>query len=81
MKPDAKGEWVFLADRIDWAAVEAENRALFHSKNGRPAVSEGRALDSCGKSVRRPIPVLLHFTDPPDGATTYHVVGIEEEAA
>lgn len=49
MKPDAKGEWVFLADRIDWAAVETEYGALFHSKRGRPAVSEGRALDSCGK--------------------------------
>ena len=79
MKPDAKGKWVFLADRIDWAAVEAENRAPFQSKRGRPAVSEGRALDSCGKSFGIQFP--FRFASFHGPATTYHVVGIEDEAA
>ena len=83
MKSDAKDEWVFLADRIDWAAVETENRAPFHSKRGCPAVSERTALDSFLQvfSVSNSRFALLHFTDPPDGAITYHVVGIEDEAA
>ena len=44
MQLDPKDEWVVLADRIDWDAVEAEYRALFPSRRGRPAVSARQAL-------------------------------------
>ena len=44
MKLNPKDEWVILADRIDWAAVEVEYSALFKSKRGRPAVSARQAL-------------------------------------
>lgn len=44
MKLDPKDEWVILAGRIDWAAVEAEYSALFKSKRGRPAAPARQAL-------------------------------------
>lgn len=44
MRLDPKDEWVVLADRIDWDAVEAEYRTLFKSGRGRPAVSARQAL-------------------------------------
>lgn len=44
MKLDPNDEFVALADRIDWGAVEGEYRALFKSKRGRPAIPARQAL-------------------------------------
>ena len=44
LKLDPGDEWVVLAGRIDWNAVEVEYSALFKSKRGRPAVSARQAL-------------------------------------
>lgn len=82
MKPDPKGEWVFLADRIAWVAVEASTeRCSIQSADDPPFRKDGLSILAASLLVSNSRFVLLHFTDPPDGAITYHVVGIEDEAA
>ena len=57
MKLNPKDAYIILADRIDWAAVEAEYSALFKSKRGRPAASarssetRSRSRSNSGRST------------------------------
>lgn len=44
MKLNRKDEWIVVADRVDWAAVEERYAAFFPSKRGRPAVRARMAL-------------------------------------
>ena len=43
---DKSNEWVRLADRIDWAAMEKKYAEMFPSKTGRPAIPLRMALGS-----------------------------------
>jgi hypothetical protein len=44
MKLDGRDEWVVVAQRIDWAAVEEKYMAFFPSRRGRPALGARMAL-------------------------------------
>ena len=44
MKLDVNDEWVVVAGRVDWDAVEKKYMALFPSKLGRPALTARMAL-------------------------------------
>ena len=44
LKLNPNDEWVILAGKIDWDAVEVEYSAAFKSKRGRPAVTARQAL-------------------------------------
>ena len=44
MKLNVRDEWIVVANRIDWVAVEMKYMEFFPSKRGRPALSARMAL-------------------------------------